>query len=43
MRAIEDCKQGLDNNAYVGWVLMNLRKAVDALPHDLMLAKLHMR
>ncbi len=39
MSAIEDCKQSLDNN--VGWVLMDLSKAFDALPQGLMLAKLH--
>ena len=41
MKAIEDCKQGLDKNEYVGWVLMDLSKAFDALFHCLMLAKLH--
>ncbi len=40
MCAVEDCKQRLDNNAYVGWVLMDLTTALDALPHGLMLVRL---
>ncbi len=40
MSAVEGCKQSLDNNEYVGWVLMDLSIAFDALPHDPMLAKL---
>ncbi len=38
MSAIEECKQSLVN---VWWVLMDLSKTFDALPHGLMFAKLH--
>ncbi len=40
IKAIEDVKCSLDNGEHVGWVLMILSKAFDALPHGLMIAKL---
>ncbi len=40
IKTIEDIKCSLDNGEHVGWVLMGLSKAFDALPHGLMIAKL---
>ncbi|MCG8045733.1 MAG: reverse transcriptase family protein, partial [Candidatus Thiodiazotropha endolucinida] len=40
LRIIEDWKDALDRNMYVGAVLMDLSKAFDCIPHDLILAKL---
>ena len=40
LRVIEDWKQALDNNKYVAAILMDLSKAFDCLPHDLLLLKL---
>ena len=37
---MEDWKAALDKNMYIGAVLMDLSKAFDCLPHDLLLAKL---
>ena len=40
LRLVEDWKQALDNNMYVGAILMDLSKAFDCIHHDLLLAKL---
>ena len=40
LRIIEDWKQALDDKKYVAAILMDLSKAFDCLPHDLLLLKL---
>ena len=40
LRLLEDWKYALDNNEYVAAILMDLSKAFDCLPHDILLCKL---
>ena len=40
LRIIEDWKQALNENKYVAAILMDVSKAFDCLPYDLLLLKL---
>ena len=40
LKVIEDWKKALDDNKYVAAILMDLSKAFDCLPHDLLIYKL---
>ena len=41
LRLIENWEKSLDNKSFVGTFLMDLSKAFDCIPHDLLVAKLH--
>ena len=40
IKLIEEWRKNLDNNHFIGAVLMDLSKAFDCIPHDLVIAKL---
>ena len=41
IRLIENWKQSLDSKKFVGAVVMDLSKAFDCIPHELVIAKMH--
>ena len=40
IRLIDKWRRNLDNNYFIGSILMDLSKAFDYIPHDLVIAKL---
>ena len=40
IRHIEEWRKNVDNNYFIGTVLMDPSKAFDSIPHDLVIAKL---
>ena len=40
IRLVENWKKELDNKKYVGAILMDLSKAFDCIPHELLIAKM---
>ena len=40
IRLIKEWRKNLDNNYFIGAVLMDLSKSFDCIPHDLVIAKL---
>jgi hypothetical protein len=40
LRIIEDWKKALDDNKFIAAILMDLSKAFDCLPHNLLMLKL---
>ena len=41
IRLIENWKKALDNNLFTGTALMDLSKAYNCIPHDIIIAKLY--
>ena len=41
IKLIENWKHSLDNQKFVGAVLMDLSKAINCIPHDLLIGKMH--
>ena len=41
LKLIEEWKKSLDDKNIIGAILMDLSKAFDCIPHDLLIAKLH--
>ena len=38
VKCVENWRQAIDNNQHVGYILINLSKAFDCLPHGLLIA-----
>ena len=41
IRLIKNWKKSLDQNKFAGVVIMDLSKAFDCIPHDLLIVKMH--